>query len=223
MTKQEFGWWYSSRKVWLQNKARVIISSSTVSYSETDELIAITLEHLLSRVESINPDTLDGYCFIAMKNCFYNNYINPKKWEACCGDFNHVNTADVKYDYDEDKRIASLCDVLEERATTEDAKIILSALREGIPTTSVGLNSYRVKKAYALIRGGQTEDNEGKKFNLRGTSAKYRGIVREDTEGNKKFYPDIRFTKVDGFSPELVRRCITGILKQYKGYVWKIS
>ena len=223
MTKQEFGWWYSSRKVWLQNKARAIISASTVSYSETDELIAITLEHLLSRVESINPDTLDGYCFIAMKNCFFNNFTNPKKWEVCCGDFNHVNTADVKYDYEEDIKFVTLCNTLSERATTEDAKNVLNALKNGSAAKSTGLNSFRIKKAYSLLKGKQIEKKERGKGNVNGAPVKYKGIVGEDSNGNKKFYPKVRSTKADGFTPALVRRCIKGELKQHKGYVWKIS
>lgn len=224
MTIKEFEKWYIENKSWLEKKARFLLSKTKLPYSETQELISVTMEDLLHRLDIINLETMNSYCFFAMRNSMYNQLIYPKRNE-CSDEYSTLNIPDEEYDSSYEERIQQLSKILDTRVKTDDDILVMEAIKNGKPLYSTGINSFRIKKSMCNLKniGREKAKNYRKKKNIpSGRKQIYQGIIGKSPQ-DTKIYPNIKSVQKDGFTPELVRRCIKGELKQHKGYIWNYT
>lgn len=233
----EFEDWYKIKSArskegdsWLEYKAKHLLSGTNISFEETREIISITIEQLLEKVKSINPITIDSFCFIIMRNLITNKYFNYRKKISCEEDFTEYEIANSEYDIDKDKQTEENLKLLNSRAETKEDKLVLMTLLSGGFIKDTGINSKKAVNIVRKLKGmeekkykyKQVRKSRAKSETEKGRPNEYQGIARLKDDKIEKVYQDIKSVKIDEFTPELVRRCLKGELKQHKGYIWKL-
>ena len=226
MTKKDFGDWYKNKKPWLQYKARYLISKTRLDFNEVEELISFTVEELLNRLPEIKSETIDSYCFFCMRNMLQNKMIHPKRNETCCDSFIENTNVVTVYNMEEDNKLEKLIGVISGRVESEEDLIVFKAMQDGVALTSLGLNSYQVNKSVKKLKGMlvKKERKKGIINNPNGAPLKYVGFSARDINMVLfKVYPDLESVAKDGFTPELVRRCLKKGGGNHKGLFWNLN
>jgi len=236
MTKEEFEKWYNEKSKhyrdghnWMQYKARHMISKSSLSYSETDELVSRTIEVILADLENLNVHTsLDGYFFMWMKNIFTNKFLVPRKRVCCEGDFTNYNIAQEDYDMQIERDRIKMLNELNSRVETEEEKQVLNTLLTGGKLTDIKIDPTKRANIVKKIKGIPIVEKPKKVYKSKATGAKmgrkvtYDGVACIKDGKVFKMYPDLKSVKTDDFTPDIVRRCLNGQAKSHKGFTWEL-
>lgn len=226
MTRENFEIWYKDKKPWLQYKARYLISKTRLNFSETEELISATVEELLNNLSIIRTETFDSYCFFCMRNTLRNKLMYPRRGEVCFDSIIENTVLTTEYDFEADAKVEKLVMTIKERIETKTDLVVFNAMKDGVLLSSLGLNSYQVAKSRKRLKGleQKKERKKGIINNPNGAPLKYTNFSARDINMVLfKVYPDLESVAKDGFTPELVRRCLKKGGGNHKGLFWSLN
>lgn len=217
MTKKEFENFFINNKKWFEYKSRYFLNKYNLDYCNTSELISLTVEKCLHNLKDIKKDNEKTFIFFAMRNELFNNFIykNNTNYQES---FEEFNKEDELYEDNFEERKNQFKEILYNRLETDKEKEILTQILEGkkMKDIKTASNFYRlnvIRKIKNLpIKKAKYTKVETKQKN--GRKNIYVGIECTClTTGKKRLYAEISHTKNDGFTPDVVRRCILGKIK----------
>lgn len=224
MTIKQFEEWYLEKRKrykqsdsWLVYKSKYLLHSMGLDYYNIEELISITVEKMLIDLENIDIKTVDSYAFFVMKNAMLNNIYHHNKKVCCEGDFSEYNIKNEEYS---EELYHKQVEILQNRIENEDDLLVYNTLISGKMLKT--LPFYGLKTTNIVRKLKDLEPIKNKKIykptgKMKGREKKYVGI--KATNGTTiKYYSEIKHVTQDGFTPELVRRCLKGEIKQHKEY-----
>lgn len=233
METEELGIWYKQNKGWLEDKARYFISTSTWGFENINELISITVEELLHNREKLKVETLKEYTFFVMRSCFYTVFVNKRQVRNSCYDevLDELYTENkAEYDFERDEKEEKQVEIIYNRVKTENDLMVFDGLLSGNLASKKGkkvkisLTAQQIHYSLNKLKGIPPKKTVYKSTGmLKGRIKKYVDIKATDLQGNIKYYSDLNQVKKDNLTPELVRRCLKGNLKQHKGYTFEYN
>lgn len=137
MKKEEFVNWYNEKLAekkhgynWFYNKARWLLSTTGISYSEIEELIQATIYSLLEQVDKLEISGIDGYCYITMRNIMFNQFLYHKN-KVCCTGENFPEMEYKEYNPEDDEKYNLIVEKVFNVAETPVEKSILEQFLSG--------------------------------------------------------------------------------------------
>ena len=229
MTIIEFEEWYKNKQEWLEYKSRYLLSTIGWSYNDIDELISLTMEEMLEKLESIKIETVDSWVFLTMQNLMYNKLTYHTRKFCCEGDFSEYNIKNEEYSEEHEQKLLK---IIENRIKDEKDLLIVNTIKQGKPLQSLGFDAskrMRLLKGLAPLKHkkiykstgnpkGRPKLNKIKEKKMR----IYKGVAKLNNDLKIiKTYASANDVYIDGYSRESVSKCCNGKLKSHKGYIWK--